>query len=542
MAITRSLRPIFLIATSGALLLAQSPSFRVATRLIQVNVIVTDHRGDPVTGLTKNDFEILDQGRPQKIGVFAEQTKQARPAASETAGAPLVFSNHPDENIGASYGSATVILFDRLNTPFLDSAFARERLAKFLSGVRPDDRIALYGLSSSLVVLHDFTEDASALLRALDRYKPLESNATRATTFQETHSGFGVIDWFENRANQKESDTLMTGRVGDTAAALTAIANHLAGLPGRKNLVWVSAAFPISIGYFQQRIRGTSPTRNSFDAQVEAAARALSNANVAIYPVDAHVLGTLGGVYDSSKAPKPGVRQLQQTLPMPEEIGPEELASMTTLAVTTGGRVFANGNDLGGAVRRAIDDSRSTYMLGYYPDHEKWDGEFREIKVKLKRAGLEARYRRGYLAVAETAQAVASAPVSIKDVINRPLESGELGLSVQIEKLGGREFKMHLRIDASSMQFEQKDGKWTGALEVLWVQYAPDGSEVTGHGQTLNFRLTPETYEANARDGLKIVSTEAIDEKAAQLRFAARDPGTGAVGSLHIPVRRLIEP
>ena len=118
-----------LIAASGALLLAQAPTFRVATRLIQVNVIVTNHKGEPVTGLTKDQFTVFDQGRAQKIAFFTEQTNQPRPAAQlTTVMDPHVFSNRPEETAGAP-GSVTVVLFDALNTNLEDSAFARARVS-----------------------------------------------------------------------------------------------------------------------------------------------------------------------------------------------------------------------------------------------------------------------------------------------------------------------------------------------------------------------------------------------------------------------------
>jgi VWFA-related protein len=179
-----------------------------------------------------------------------------------------------------------VVLFDRLNTRFEDSAFAKARLEKFLSGVRPDDRIALYGLSSGLVILHDFSDSAVALTRALDDFRPIESRETTVTTFKEAHTGDPAMDAMINDTNQRVSDLYMGRRIASTAAAMVTTANRLAGIPGRKNLVWVSTAFPISIGYFQKRLPGTRPERNSFDSEVEKAARALSNANVAIYPVE----------------------------------------------------------------------------------------------------------------------------------------------------------------------------------------------------------------------------------------------------------------
>jgi VWFA-related protein len=411
-----------LIAASGAILLAQTPSFRVATRLIQVNVIVTDHRGDPVTGLAKDEFKIFDQGRPQKIVFFSEQRPlQSSPTPERADRGTLVFSNRPDEEAGGSR-SATVVLFDRLNTQFEDSAFAKARLETFLSGVRRDDRIALYGLSSSLVILHDFTEDAAALKRALDEFKPGDRRETTATIFKESNSGDPTMDAIINDNNQRVSDMYMKGRVRLTAAALEAIARRLSGIAGRKNLVWVSSAFPMSIGYFQKRLAGTGPEHGTFDPEVEKAAQALSNANVAIYPVNARALAALGDEFNAANAPKPGVLELSRRLPRPELSPVAELETMQSLADATGGRVFVNTNDIGGAVRRAIDDSLYTYTLSYYPDHDQWNGKFREIKVKVDRPGVELRSRRGYVAAADTP--AAGAPVSVVEIIRRaaPIE------------------------------------------------------------------------------------------------------------------------
>jgi VWFA-related protein len=549
-----------LAAVSVALLAGQTPSttvtppptFKASTRLIQVNVIVHDKKGDPVVGLIKDQFTLFDQGAAQRIGFFSDQCSSNPPDQSAAVAAkaaalvgPNVFSNRPQEGASAQ-GSVTAILFDALNTDFLDTGFARARVEKFLKGIQPGDRVALYGLSTKLLVLHDFTGDAEALAQALDRFKTVENAETSASKFKESNisaSPVGpssTVDRVINDMNQQRSDAFMGARVQSTAAALEAVAKHLAGLPGRKNLIWISGSFPINIGYFQQRLQGTRPEKEGFSKEAQSAARALSGANVAIYPVDARALTTLGGVYNAATSPQIGAIQLQNHTRLPDSAPIRDIGTMQTLADATGGRVFENTNDIEGAVRSAIDDSRCTYVLGYYPDHDKWDGNFREIKVQVKRPGSETRYRRGYVAFTEAPLDHNRAPLTAANIVAGPIESTELGLTVQIEPdagpAGAREIKAHLRFDTAAMRFEQKDGRWIDDLDVLWVQLDAKGGLIVSNGQTLTLKLSPETYAAAAANGVKMSTTETIADQAVQLRFVARDRGTGADGSVTIPL------
>jgi VWFA-related protein len=554
-----------LIAASVALLAGQTPStpitttvttpatttpstFHISTRLIQINVIVHDKKGDPVMGLTKDRFTLVDQGAAQRVVFFSDQCaskQQELPAAvagkSAVSSGTNVFSNRPEEGAAAP-GSVTAILFDSLNTDVLDTGFARARVEKFLKGIQPGDQVALYGLSTKLLVLHDFTGDAGALVQALEKFKASENAQTSAAKFKESHIGLEV-DGMLNDMNQKRSDLFTVGRVQATAAALEAVAKHLAGLPGRKNLIWVSGSFPMNTGIFQRRLPGTRPGKDSFSKEVEAAARALSNADVAIYPVDARGLTTLEGVFNAATTPIMGAIQLQNHTRLPDSAPIRDIGTMQALADVTGGRVFENTNDIEGAVRSAIDDSRCTYVLGYYPDHNKWDGNFRDIKVQVKRAGVETRYRRGYAAFPDAPLDQSRAPLTVAKVLAGPLDSTELGIIMQIDlpagPASGRQINAHLRFDTSAMRFEQKDGHWMDDLDVLWVQLAADGSLVVSNGQTLTLKLSPETYAGAAANGVKMSTTETIADQVVQLRFVARDRGTGAEGAVTIPVGKV---
>jgi len=280
---------VLISAIASAQTTQPAPQIRVATRLIQVNVIVSDKRGNPVAGLTRDDFVLLDQGEPQKVAFFSEETDHpSQPPAVPAA--PNIFSNNSQVRPGASV-SATVILLDSLNTGFLDMGFARERVIKFLQQVHPEDRIALYALSDKLLVLHDFTQDTKALLAALDAYKNKPNVEFSASDF--TFQNFG--DVAANDAGNAEktmggrplSDFKTVDRVSVTAAAFQAIANHLAEIPGRKNLVWVSGSFPTNIGTLRRRGGATKTQVFSSSGAIQDASRALNNGDLAIYPVDA---------------------------------------------------------------------------------------------------------------------------------------------------------------------------------------------------------------------------------------------------------------
>jgi VWFA-related protein len=166
----------FLILPYGSLAAQQSPAatnatpetqqpevIRSSTRLVQLSVIAQDGKGEPITSLKKEDFTVLDEGKPQSIAFFS---CGAPPAASPPpALLPNYFTNRFDLK-GEDPGAVTVILFDSLNTSSQDQSFVRKQILRFLQTVNPHDHVALYALTTNLVVLHDFTRDVSALANA----------------------------------------------------------------------------------------------------------------------------------------------------------------------------------------------------------------------------------------------------------------------------------------------------------------------------------------------------------------------------------------
>jgi VWFA-related protein len=525
------------------------PAIRVATRLLQVSVIVDDKKGEPVSGLTKNDFTLLDQGQPQRIAFFSEETDRPHEAAPTTQRPANVFSNQFEANSGAPT-SVTVILLDSLNTSFLDMGFARERVVKFLHQVHPQDRVALYALSEKLLILHDFTQDTGALLRALDSYKNKGNSEFSASDFTMENRGSADVNLAVNMeklfGGRAISDFNTVDRVHATAAALEAIADHLAAVPGRKNLVWVSESFPINIGSLPRRGMATKSQNLTATKDTEAAARALNNANLAIYPVDARGIIVDTGLsddylYGRKTASGLPTRGAGVALDPPQE----NFTTMDDLAEATGAHAFYNANDLDVSIRRAIDDSRDTYVLSYYPAIAQWDGSFHEIKVEVKQPGVQVRSRRGYYAFPDATPDANRQTQLMADAVSAPLESTVLGLTVQadpVEAQCPRKFKVHIRVGSARMLFQQKDGRWVDRLDLVRAQIGTDGQTLASSSEGLNLHMSPETYATTEREGLKVSTAIDLRDDTVALRLVARDAGTGAIGSLNIPLDNLFAP
>ena len=437
----------------------------------------------------------------------------------------------------------TVILLDGLNTRFEDLSYARQQIIKFLSQLQPQDRVALYTLTTSLKVLHDFTTDATSLLRAIRRYKGHAPAELEASEPEEVSTGNDQIDQFLNDANQRMADFYTTNRVQRTAGALEDIANHLARLPGRKNLIWVSGSFPFYIGLDAPMTPGSTQERRTFSAEVERAARALNNANLAVYPVDAR--GLMGPAFHNSplsatRGGMPGRRGVPSTITLSPNRA--NFDTMNILADRTGGRAFYNTNDILGSVRRAIEDSRVTYVLGYYPAHGQWDGKFREIKVQVKRPGLRLRYRGGYFALPDVPLDPRQRQALMREAVGSPLDATSLGLSVRVTPVdvpGARTLKMELPIPARDVTLDSEGDRWTGAIDLLFVQLGSDGNSVTGEAKTVNLHLLRPTYEVVLNQGVTLSRNLPIAAGATKLRVIVRDATSGSIGSISIPLDKL---
>ncbi|MDQ6706472.1 MAG: VWA domain-containing protein [Acidobacteriota bacterium] len=502
----------------------------MTTRLVQINVIAQDRKGKPVTGLTLDDFSIKDEGKDQKISLFSLETSgPAKFDNSVDAGRPTVvrtFSNRVEQRTH----TVTAILFDNLNTRFQDQAYAKQELIKYLRQVQPGDAVGLYVLGSNLQVLHDFTTSTASLLGALSRYKGRINNEVADSEPLAADTGNDELDQFLDRGNQAIADYTNVNRAQQTMSALESIAGHLGRLPGRKNLVWISGGFPFSIGLDAVTGPGDTREKRTFSVEAARAATALSNANLAVYPVDARALMT-----DARFAADRGGGTGKANRAMLERPPPVDrnYDTMEVMAERTGGRAFHNVNDLAGAIRQAIDESRVTYVLGFYPAHQTWDGEFHQLKVQVKRPGVRIRYRPGYFAVPDSPAENIRTQETLTKAIAGALDATGVGITVSLEpKPTG--YKASINVDPRNISLEEKEGKWVGALDLLIATGNSVTRNFSGKPTRINIRLSPEAHDGVAKRGLTILQDVPMPGSADQVRVAVRDLPSGATGSIVI--------
>ncbi len=505
------------------------PPVQVTVRLVEVQVVAETKKGEPVTDLTQEDFSLFDKGHQEKITLFSAEALRPR----ETAAGPVppnTFSNRL-ERLGGETSSVTAILFDGLNTRLTDQTYARRQIVRFIERIPPRDRVALYALGRGVNVLQDLTSDKDSLLAALKNYEGDLKAESEATLRDSMDPGLLQFTAWLNELKLNLVDYYAKDRALRTIRSLVAIANHLERVPGRKNLVWVSGSFPVWIGRDSVPLPEMPvPGRQTFWPEIERAARALNSSNLAIYPVDARGL----------MAPKQYSPERTSIHREAESSDWSSFRTMEVLAERTGGKAFFNSNDLYRAFERATKDSRGTYVLGFQPSHNQWNGKFRSIKVRVKRHGIRLRYRRGYFAQ----PLEPDAPWYRKGVLGAamwsPLDSTQLGMTVHVVPAAAGALDLQIQLDANDVLLKPVSDVRQGKLDIWLIEFGAKNRLLKTASHLADLRLNPATYKRAMRTGnLLLIERLTPATKTALLRVLVRDVGSGALGSVTIPMEQI---
>jgi VWFA-related protein len=515
----------------------QSPPIHVSTHLVQIGVIVRDKNG-AVANLTKDDFTVFDRGKPQTIGIFTAESAPSMPqsASPQSLPQPLppnTFSDFPQINAPA-VRSVTIVLLDNLNTlsgnghqgyetgPWwmedLALANAKAHLIEFIKTLDPKDRVAIYGLSETLHVLSDFTNDRDRLLAIVKNYDTTSKTSRETVEPGAYHTPVpGEFNPLVNAQVLQLAAFTNERRAAATMSALQSIASHVASIPGRKNLVWLTANLPFSS---------------------DALARILGPAQIAAYLVDGRALLTrktpesqwdiddqLGGVL--------GVGMPAQSS------SPIGIDTMQRLADETGGRAFVNTNDLTGAIRDAVEDSAVTYTLGFYIDSSSLDGKFHELKVQVHRPGLNLRYPKSYFALKDAPATQDDRHNNFLTAIKSPLESSAIPLQIQVSRVHQptpNSLNLSGSIGIHDLHLAQSGEIRTGALDITVIEQDETGKVLKESANRINLRFTEKQYPVVLESGITFRKSVQPQAGATILRVLVQDPSTAAIGSLIIPL------
>jgi len=496
---------------------------RVDTRLVQVDVVVLDD-DEPVGNLTAEDFTIFDDGVPREVEVFTV-TRSNPPDAAPAPLSEGVVSNRIDWR-GQVPESATVILMDRFNTLGMDQPFMDHQAKDFLDdAVKNNDRVAVYELSDAgLALFGDYRTPPERIRRALDGARPrhalaLESSLGALDDVQMDQQ-LAAFTGDENAATPFETqvaDYYVQLRALNTSAALEAIAGQLAGLPGRKNLVWLASSFPFTFNPHQNPHLYRATTFSARE-RIDEVSRLMTDANVAIYPVDVRGL-MIGGE-------------------------PTELSIMTTLADMTGGRASYNTNGLANAMRQAVRDAEITYTLGFYVTEAGNDTSFHELEVRMDREDsedLDVRHRRGYYGFGGEEPPLGDRP-GLDEALASAFDAASLGLLATAgpsETTPGA-YDLVVAVDVDDLGLSRQGDRWVGSLTSRLLFYA-----VSQDGQEAGRLLPVETYpvvlddrllESARATGFILHRRIETGGQIGHLRVVVADAGTGAIGSLWVPL------
>ena len=184
-----------------------------------------------------------------------------------------------------------------------------------------------------------------------------------------------------------------------------------------------------------------------------------------------------------------------------------------------------------------------TYTIGYYPASENFDGKFHMLDVKLvKRAGLNLRYRKGYFDEPEKPQDDKLRRGELRDAVFSPLDASALGLMVQVAPDRPEKGRMTIgvKIDQRGISLQPSDDRWTGRLELVFIQKDDAGRQYGGQDDRVDLNLTRVNYDKLVSEGLVYKKPLNMEVKATQLRVIVRDSASGTMGSVTIPFRDLV--
>jgi VWFA-related protein len=563
---------------------------KISTTLIQVDVSVTDKKGKQVTDLKPEDFEILENGKPQKITNFSyvevtpkdQLTPESNADTQKNSTKKQEFIPPFPTNLKPEQIRRTIALvIDDLGLSFGSMSSVRAALKKFVDEqMQTGDLVAIIRTGSGAGFLQQFTSDKRILYAAIERvrwnpaglgkvnvFQPVDPSDLGATGSAIADIGGGIdpvidqttaliqnqqkesqrqMDEIRSQIYQYNEDVFAVGTLG----AINYVVKGMDKLPGRKAVVLFSEGFKLyTQDYYdtQNKIKRSNPRlMDAFRILTEMANRA----SVIIYTMDTR--GVVNALMLNSEDNFDDLNMMAKNGNSPSPIEKEAISRSTDLYETqqglrllaeeTGGFAVVNNNNLSGGIRRVLDDQSGYYLIGYQPDEETFDAtkaRFNKLTVKLNRPDLRVRYRSGFFNIKDEDKKpqIKTPRQQIFDALASPFTSN--GIDLRLTSLFANDAKTGtfmrslIYVSGNGLKFtEDKDGWQKATFDVEVMIFGDKETIVDELTSTQTIKAKADTLQEIREKGFVATVTVPIKNPGAyQMRIVLRDSETSLIGS-----------
>jgi VWFA-related protein len=494
---------------------APVPTLNVTSRLVLVDVVVTDKNGNPVTNLTKDDFAVYEDKAPQRVVSFEPPSLHILPAGS------VAVSFNPDEPKSFGQSPVTILVLDELNTHFEDSSFAVRSVKQYLdarSSLLAQPTTLMLVSDNKFLVLQNFTRDRDLLLKALH-----DQSVHYAWKLEGDKSiGYGSVE-----------------RLDQSLSALEQIAQATARIQGRKNLVWVGQGFP-SIDPSELATKD----QDLINDTIQHVTDVLLDTRVTLYAVDPTT--TAAGMVEITDptqlefAQAAGDSFVSNANPFGSQLDFDRLGPVT------GGRVIRSMNDIDKQIANSVDLGSKFYTIGYSPaNSSSAPRQYRNIRVVCLRAGLTVTARNGYYTTPPASQnskgtltydlntaALSSIPLTALKVTVEPAKS---------ETASAGTYVVH--VDASTLTWHStNEGTSTTKVAVLVVGLSSKNKILSHTLQSMSAITKGGADLQTPGKTADFLITSQLPKSIEHLRFVIREMETGRMGTADVTLSAKAKP
>jgi VWFA-related protein len=529
-----------------------SVTFRAETNFVEVHAIVTDESGAFVRNLTRDDFEILEDGKLQTPAAFSLiDLPIDRPLTP--AGVTEPVESDVRSTARTFDGRIYVVLLDDLHTAFTRTQAVRDAAKRFIERyLGTNDLAAVVYTSGRQESGQELTGRPRLIKAAIDRFqgqklpsagaeklaihiRQIDADATLSDQPDQTHNR-EALEKAESIKDPYDAERGLNAR--RTLQAVESVANWLRDVQGRRKALLL---FSEGLDYDIYQPFALTQAASAIVAEAQQAVAAAQRANVNVYGIDPRGLSQFGELVDiGARSDYPQLeygtfRGALHELRLSQE-------SLMSLSEETGGLAIVNAGDVVGGLGRVVLDNSRYYLLGYYSDATKWSRKFLKIDVRIKRPGLSVRARRGFMppdpratAKAREAEVKAGTSPALRAALSKPVPIGDLPLRLFAAAFKGTgsngSLFLALEIDGASLKFEERDGRFNETIEVSIVAADQRARVQAGDRQEFNLRLQPATRERISRTGVRLLSRLELPPGRYQIHVGAHEASGGTVGT-----------